>query len=72
MPSEGWLARKADKDVEVYAREVDNRFEILAITRVQSSPEDFLALLRDTEKASEWIHNARKVTLLAQPLPVKI
>jgi hypothetical protein len=67
VPSRGWTERKADGNVEVYAREEGNNFEILAITRVKSSPEAFLSLLRDTAKAPEWIHNARQVTLLAQP-----
>ncbi|WP_156413662.1 START domain-containing protein [Lacimicrobium alkaliphilum] len=66
-PSQGWEERKADENVEVYARRAGNSFEILAITRVKSAPEAFLTLLRDTEKAPEWIHSARQVTLLEQP-----
>ncbi|GGD78016.1 START domain-containing protein [Lacimicrobium alkaliphilum] len=65
----GWQIRKSDNQVKVYVREVDNTFEILAITQVESSPEAFLSLLRDTDKSPDWIHKASKVTLLEQPAP---
>lgn len=57
-----WTLETEGQSFEVYSKaSQNNHYEILARAEVQTSLGAFLALMRDTERAPDWIANCEKV-----------
>ncbi|AWL11826.1 hypothetical protein HMF8227_01348 [Saliniradius amylolyticus] len=66
-----WQQAKAPSTIQLYYRTLPDsgHLEVTAATELSGQPEDFIRLLRQTQRAPEWMANVRSVEVLSEPEP---
>jgi hypothetical protein len=62
-------AQDEDKDISVFTRTVDGSplKEFKGVTHIKTDVSAFVALLRDTDSATDWMHNVKDFKVMTRP-----